>query len=127
MNIKEYIAFDKNRGNLYAVHFEGAKLRLWSEEQQTITFPRHFALHMSTITFGALRGVIHAKTEELRQTIPLPSIDLTTMTEEDMTISTEDKAVAWAAYFQSKIIRIASRPVFLEILNPIRVTDMELA
>jgi hypothetical protein len=69
-------------------HFEIEK-ESWKEfmrqEDQRIVFPKGLIQHLSVITVGTTRGVLHAKTENTRlHGLFLPTLDLTQVIAEDV-------------------------------------------
>ena len=56
-----------------------------SEENQSVIFPKGFTDHLLMIATGALRGVLHAKTEgTVFNKFLLPTINVAVLTEEDV-------------------------------------------
>lgn len=63
-----------------------------NEEKTRVTFPKSFIWNISTIAVGALRGVIHAKTERTEIQPLLPPIDLTQIVAEDVVLDLDSDA-----------------------------------
>ena len=54
-------------------------------KEEKYIIPRNFLLHLGVITIGTARGILHSKTEGTKfNKFILPSINLTTMINEDM-------------------------------------------
>ena len=61
---------------------------LINNEKDSIVFPRNFVLHLSILTVGAARGILHAKTENSTyHNILLPTIDVASLVKSDIIIS----------------------------------------
>jgi hypothetical protein len=64
----------------------------WDEyytiETKSLLLPKNFAQHISVITVGTARGVLHAKTEgDILNALILPSINVLDLVPDDVTIS----------------------------------------
>lgn len=56
-----------------------------NENETTIVFPKQLIQHLTVITVGTSRGILHAKTENTpMQNLLLPTIDLTKMITKDV-------------------------------------------
>ncbi len=56
-----------------------------SEDKQTITFPKGFTDHLLMLTFGTLRGILHAKTEgTIFNKFILPTINVVNLYDGDI-------------------------------------------
>lgn len=61
------------------------------KQKETIVFPRHFLLHITTISLGTGRGVLIAKTEKTEfSKYYIPLINLEAVIKEDYTITLKD-------------------------------------
>lgn len=66
----------KAANSLYFELSEATEHRFISDE--SIQIPRNVLIHFATLTYGALRGIIIAKTENMAYSIPvIPTVDLT--------------------------------------------------
>ena len=67
---------------------EEAWIKMTNNNNQ-IVFPRWFATHLTTITIGTLRGVLHAKTDGTEfNKFMLPTINIMELIEKDIVVET---------------------------------------
>ncbi len=65
---------------------EDAWMPLFDKKANNITFPKEFIQHLTMLTVGTTRGILHAKTENTcYNKYLLPTINVTEMVKEDIT------------------------------------------
>lgn len=63
----------------------------FSTENNKITFPQGFAMHLAVLTVGTARGILYEKIKESKvNQFMLPTIDVTNLVKEDVTLDLDE-------------------------------------
>ncbi len=68
--------------------------RLVGKNEKNIEFPRNFVVHLSMLSVGAARGILHAKTENtIFNHIVLPTINVDQLIRSDILLDLREEAI----------------------------------
>jgi hypothetical protein len=94
INVKGHFQFMQNEKPFIIIEVSGffnvypdSWASFYDKEKKTLTIPKGFIIHLSTLVTGAARGVLHAKTDStIFNKFVMPTVNLLDMIEDDFVL-----------------------------------------